>query len=437
MVKNVLTLTAATLAVAATVGCQKAQLLAPTQSTITVTAASRLLPSNGETDITAAVVEQAGTPVQNGTVVRFTTNLGRVDPVEVETRNGIAMTRFFANNSSGIARITATSGAATGGTNNSNVVEITVGTAAINTVSVRANPGSVGPTGGTVELIATVVGENGQPVPGVTVTFNADQGSLSASTAATDANGEARTRLTTNQQTVVSATAGNKTSTNVTVTQRSGPIVSISCATTAGGTTNCSAVQANASNNSATVVFTITRAPGSSTLRSATIDFGDGTSQALGNLAGGTATVTHTYTGPSGTTPRVYTATVHATDINNESQSASTTVVVTPRPAITPINVSLTATPDGNANAAGQRWTFTATATGGGEGATPNAPIESYRWNFGDGTSATTSGNTTAHVYEADVVPQRRTVTVTVRTTDGRTAEGRTEIIVDDFIPTP
>ena len=207
MVKNVLTLMAALAACAAAVGCDSAQLLAPTQSTITVTAASRLLPANGETEITAAVLEQAGTPVQNGTVVRFTTNLGRVDPVEAQTRNGVATTRFFASNNSGIARVTATSGAASGGSNNGNVVEITLGTAAINTVSVRANPGSIGPSGGTVELIATVVGENGQPVSGVTVTFNVDQGTLSASTAATNTSGEARTSLTTNQQTVVSATA--------------------------------------------------------------------------------------------------------------------------------------------------------------------------------------------------------------------------------------
>ena len=434
MVKKVFTLAVAALATIAAAGCEKAQLLAPTKSTITVTAASRLLPSNGETDVTAAVTEQSGTPVQNGTTVRFTTTLGRVDPVEVQTRNGLAMTRFFANNSSGVARITAISGAASGGTTNTNVVEITVGTAAINTVSVRANPGSIGPGGGTVELIATVVGENGQPVAGVIVTFNSDQGSLSASTAATTASGEARTTLTTSQQAVVSATAGTKTSTTVTVTQRAGPIVSIACAP-AAGTGNCAAVQAGATNNSATVLFTITRPTGSSALRTATIDFGDGSSQALGNLAGGTATVTHTYTGPSGTSPRVYTATVQATDINNESQATATTVIITPKPAlptITPINVAVSATA-GTATAGGQRWEFTATATGGGEGGTGNAPIESYSWDFGDGTSATTSGPTTAHVYDTAVTEQRRTVTVTARTADGRTATGRTEILVGKF----
>jgi hypothetical protein len=217
MVNKVLALTVAGTAALATLACEKAQLLAPTQSTITVSAASRLLPSNGETEVSAAVVEQAGTPVQNGTTVRFTTNLGRLDPVEAQTRNGVATTRFFGNNSSGVARITATSGAASGGTNNANVVEITVGAAGVNTITLRANPGSVGPNGGTVELIATVVGEDGQPLPGILVTFNADQGSLSSNTATTSASGEARTTLTANQQAVVSATAGTKTSGNVTV----------------------------------------------------------------------------------------------------------------------------------------------------------------------------------------------------------------------------
>jgi PKD repeat protein len=98
---------------------------------------------------------------------------------------------------------------------------------------------------------------------------------------------------------------------------------------------------------------------------------------------------------------------------------------------LTPINVTLAATA-GTATAAGQPFTFTAAVTGGGEG-TANAPIESYSWDFGDGTSATTSGNSTAHVYETSGTPQRYTVTVTVRTPDGRSSTGRTEIIVASF----
>ena len=423
MLKKVLALAAAGVAAFATVACEKAQLLAPTQSTITISAASRLLPSNGETEVTAAVVEQAGTPVQNGTTVRFTTNLGRVDPAEAQTRNGVATTRFFGNNSSGVARVTATSGAASGGTANGNVVEITVGTAAVNTVTLRANPGSIGPGGGSVELVATVVGENGQPLPGILVTFNADQGSLGSSAATTNASGEARTTLTTSQQAIVSATAGTKTSPNVTITQRAGPIVSITCVP-AAGTGNCASVAASATNNTATVLFTVTRPTGSSALRTATLDFGDGTSQALGNIGGGTATVTHTYAGPSGSSVAAYTATVQATDINGESQLTSTNVIVTPR---APLGVNLTGAANGNATTAGQQWTFTATVT------PSDTVVRSYEWDFGDGESATTTGNTTTHVYEAEATARRETVTVTVTTTDGREATGRTEIIIDDL----
>ena len=422
MVKKVLALTAAGAATLAALACDKAALLAPTESTITVTAASRLLPSDGETEVSAVVVEQAGTPVQNGTTVRFTTNLGRLDPLEAQTRNGVATTRFIANNSSGIARITASSGAASGGSANGNVVEITVGTAAVNTVTLRASPGSIGPSGGSVELIATVVGENGQPLPGIVVIFNADQGSLSSTTATTNAGGEARTTLTASQQAIVSATAGTKTSGNVTISQRAGPIVSISCTPASGTGSSCASVPASSTNNTATVLFTVTRPTGSSALRTATINFGDGTSQALGNIGGGTATVTHTYTGPSGSTAAAYTATVQATDINGESQSASTSVIVTPR---APLGVSLTGSAD-TATTAGQRWTFTATVT------PSDTAVQSYEWEFGDGESATTTSNTTTHVYETEASARRETVTVTVTTTDGREVTGRTEIIVDD-----
>ena len=90
-----------------------------------------------------------------------------------------------------------------------------------------------------------------------------------------------------------------------------------------------------------------------------------------------------------------------------------------------------TGTP-GAASASGQLWSFTAVVVGGGEGAT-TAAIESYAWDFDDGTTATTSGGTTAHVYETQATEQRRTVTVTVRTQDGRSATGRTEILVGKF----
>jgi hypothetical protein len=426
--------------VATAAACEKSQLLAPTSSTIILSASTRVLPTGGSTEVQAVVTEQSGTPVQNGTTVRFTTTLGSFDPVEAQTRNGIASTRFFAGPSSGVAEIRALSGGATGGTTGTgtgttatatNVIQITIGAAAVNTVTLRANPGSVGPSGGTVELIATVVGENGRALEGIAVTFTANQGSLSAATAITNTAGEARTNLTTSVETKVTATAGTKTSTpETTITVRTGPSISITCApasSTSG--TSCGAVQASSTGNTANVVFTITRpTTGSSTLRSVTLDFGDGSSQSLGNLAGGTAAITHTYSGPSGQTPVGYTATVQATDIDGEMASASVSVSVTPRPIPTPISVNLMATDAMQKTATSARWTFTATAKGGGDSTTsPDAPIESYTWDFGDGSSVVTSGNQTSHIY---TTAGHFTVTVTVRAQDGRTASAREEIIV-------
>lgn len=403
--------------------CDRVQLLAPTNSTITVSAPTRLLASGGSAEITAFVLEESGTPVQNGTTVRFSSTLGRVDPVESQTLNGLAFTMFFAGNSSGIAEVRATSGAAGGGTDNTNVVQLTIGAAAVNTVTLRANPGSVGPTGGSVELIATVVGEDGQVLPGVAVTFTSDQGTLSASIVTTDANGQARVTLTTSQEATASATAGITTSSNVTVTVRSGPIVTIAC-TPASGSGNCAAVQAASSSNTATVLFTITKAIGSSTLRTATIDFGDGTSQSLGNLAGGSATSTRTYDGPTGSNARSYTATVQVTDINGETAATSTEVIITPKAVPPQLIVTLSASTGTAVLGVGQPVTFTATVTPATDGADV---VSSYDWTFGDDTSATTNGNATTHVYTTNGT---KTATVEVTTTDGRTATARVEFIV-------
>ena len=433
--RDIFTYSALVLVVALLAACDKVPLLAPTGSAITLSANSLVVPTNGTTGLTAFVTESSGTPVQNGTTVRFTTTLGTVTPSETQTTNGIAVATFQAGASSGIAEVHAISGGAAGATTSSgsgttatsgtaNVVKITVGAAAVNTVTLRANPSTVGPNGGSVELIASVITESGAPVLSVPVTFNADQGTLTVQTVPTDVNGEARTVLTTAQKTNVTATAGTKTSTPATVVDvRAAPGVTITCAPAGGGTgASCANVQANPSNNTAAVTFTVTKGTNTSALRDATIDFGDGTTQGLGNLAGGPAVISHSYTGPSGSSPRGYTATVRATDVNNETTTASTNVTITPR---APLSVTLAGTVGtGTAN---KTVTFTATVkpdVGGADVA------QSFDWDFDfDGSfvaDATTSGNTTAHVYSSGT----HTAAVRVTTTDGRTATGQTEVSV-------
>src|SRR5258708_13324827 len=63
-----------------TVGCQKVPLLAPSGSTITITASTTALPVNGTTQLIAQVIEPPGTPPHPGTHLTFTTPLATCEP---------------------------------------------------------------------------------------------------------------------------------------------------------------------------------------------------------------------------------------------------------------------------------------------------------------------------------------------------------------------
>ena len=203
---------------------------------MTIDAQSRVVPTGGTTEVTATVIESSGTPVQNGTLVRFTTTLGRMDPVEAQTRNGIAVTTFIAGNDSGVAEVRATSGGAGGGSD-----DTTPPATALRRrrrrhdrpeQQRRADRGwqrrrrhrhpsresghrldqrrhGYADRDGRRPRVAVLL-------PGISVSFSANRGTLSSSSAVTDANGEARVTLTTNADTSVTATAGSKTSTPAT-----------------------------------------------------------------------------------------------------------------------------------------------------------------------------------------------------------------------------
>ena len=432
MTKRTATVSALVIVLAMFVGaCDKVPLLAPGGSAITLSANSSTVPTNGTVGLTAFVIESSGTPVQNGTTVRFTTTLGTVTPSEAQTTNGVAVATFNAGGNSGIATIHALSGGAGGGSGTTsggtgstttttstatNVVTITVGVAAVKTITVNASPTSVGPNGGSVAVTASVLDPNGGSLTGIPVTFSADHGGVDPGVAITDASGQATTMLTTSAETKVTASAGAASGT-ATVTLRAAPGVTIKCTPpTANGT--CAAVPASDATNTVTVTFEVAKGSGSSVLRDVTINFGDGTSQGLGTLSGGAATVGHSYSGSSNGTTATYSAVVTATDVDNERSTTSTIVNVTPRSALT---IDLAATQGTSVSGQGQTVSFTATVAGG--------VAQSFAWDFdGDGTvDATTSSNKTTRVYTAN---GRYTATVTVQTTDGRSATARTEFIV-------
>ena len=313
----------AVLVAIAAVACDTMPLTAPSGSALTISAGSTLVPTGGTTEIRAYVLEASGTAVQNGTTVHFSTNLGRVDPIDALTTNGYAVTTFMAGDSSGVADVSATSGGTgattpstdngsggttTPSTTNSNVVRITVGGAAATVVVLNASPSNVPPIGGTVTMIAAVLDANGNRLRNLPVTFSADRGTLSATVANTDSNGEARVQLTTNQETIVTARAGAATAA-ATFTVRVDDSIKVELANPAIGPTN-------------PLQLKITPARGTPVVN-VTVDFGDGDATNLGAISGETF-VTHRYQS-GGTYP------IRATQLNaNGSTNTATLVVIVP-----------------------------------------------------------------------------------------------------------
>lgn len=401
--------------------CDKMPLVAPTGTVITLFANNTVLPIDGSIEITAVAIEAGsapstgtgtgtgtgtstsagataaqGTPVHNGTVLTFTTTLGRIEPQEARTHNGQATVRLFAGGASGVATVRAFSGGAA-----SNELKLNVGAAAAKTVFVSSTPQTLSSAGGTAQISARVVDVNGTSLPGVPVTFTADNGTLSTSTAVTDANGVAITSLTTTRETKVTATVSGEVKAEFTVR--------VNTAFTLALTSSTSAPVQNQP-----VTFTVTPGGGTGTnvIRNVVVNFDDGDVANLGTITG-TTTVSHVFA-RSGT----YQVRAQGTDVNGEIVSAAAVVSVTEQ---LPLAVNLSAAPS-TARRGVDTVNFTATVSGG-------SPIR-YEWDFGDGTTAVTTGPTTAHFYPGTTPTGPVRVRVTVRANNAADGLAETTVII-------
>ena len=315
----------AVVAVLGVMACDTVPLTSPTGSTIALSIDRSILPLNGQATVRAVVTESSGTAVHNGTIVTFQPSIGTTNPVEAPTVNGIATTTFLAGSLSGTGFIHAFSGPARTGSGNasSGGVEVRIGAAAAGSISVSATPSSVSQSGGTVTITATVFDAASNPLPGVNVTFSSTTGTLSATSAITDANGVGRTQLVTTSTATVTATAGTATR-DIVVTASTAPTVTITAPDTAiAGTPvaiSVSASSGGAGNNTPRQIQTLT------------VDFGDGIVETRSNITG-SAAFTHTYQQARG-----YTITATAIDVAGNTGTASDAIVVTrsvPTPTLT------------------------------------------------------------------------------------------------------
>lgn len=302
--------------------CDKVPLTSPTGSTVTLTVSNTSIPINGTAQVLAAVVESAGTAVHDGTMVTFSGSFGTFTPAEAPTVAGVARTTFTGTGS-GTAKIGAFSGAA-----KATEIEVKVGAAATERVTVRTQPTSVPQAGGTVQVIAMVSDVGGNPLSTAPVSFTTDNGSLSSSSGVTDANGEVRVSLTTARASKVTAVSGAKTG-EFTVGIVAAPTVAITSSTTTPAV-------------GVAVTFSVTPTipTGGAPIQSVTVNFGDGNTRNLGNVTGQTAVV-NTYSSPG-----VYTVVATATDATGQSGNGSIAVNVQRlMPTVSITGLASTATP--------------------------------------------------------------------------------------------
>jgi hypothetical protein len=412
----------AVLALSLVAACDKVPLLAPSGSVITLFPAATNIPLNSSVDIVVTVIENgvattppatpapgtppttpttpsssgsagAGTPVQNGTLVSFTTTMGRIEPAEARTQNGQVRVKFISTGQSGVVTITAFSGGASGRLEN-----LRIGSAAAERLLVTATPQTLGPAGGNTVIAARVEDVSGGGLAGIPVAFTTDNGSLSSSAATTDANGIATVTLNTSRTSKVTANVAGKTAeVTINLNPRTG-------VTLAGPTTPVSA--------GVPATFTV-GVGATANLRDVTIDFGDGTSQSLGAISG-TTTIQHTYLAAN-----TYVVRAIATDASGFAEQVATSITILPGQ---PPAVTIAAS--NNNPGVGETVIFTATVAGA------TSTVLRYEWNFGANAvppGAETTGNRATASYLA---PGTKIITVRVIQATGPSGEGQTAIVV-------
>jgi hypothetical protein len=344
--------------------CDKVPLLAPTGSVITLIPEANGVALNSQISIVATVIENGvasagsgsggttsrtgnGTPVHDGTVVTFTTTIGRIEPSEARTHNGQVTVQLVTDTTSGLATITAYSGGAS-----AQITNLKVGSGPVKTIVVTSSPQQLGSSGGQAQVVANVTDTDGAPIGGIPVTFATDHGSLSPPIALTDNGGFAVTTLTTTATAKVTATIGAVTSTAATVT--------VSAFALAGFTASPAATSAGTP-----ITFTVTPTTGAN-ISNVRVDFGDGQSRSLGSISAA-QTIAHAYNSSG-----QFTATATVTDANGGTGSLSTTVI------IGSLQVTLSAS---GTQTVGSPITFTV----GGLG---TAQVDHFQWTFDDGTSS-------------------------------------------------
>lgn len=354
-------------------GCNQVDFVAPTGSTINMTAQPTGVDYGGASHLQVIGTRTGGAPLPDDTTVYFTVadNLGTVDPNPSYTKNGIATATFRAGGRSGDASVSASSGSATA----SAAEIIKIGDARATAVIVTASPTNLPAGGGRAQIKAVVTDEAGNQLSNIGVIFSTDHGTLvsGGSVKRTSENGAAFDTVIVETTTTTGLTSVTVTATTLNQTTGS---VTLEIGTGGGG---CSFVISPTDVVvNEPVIFTDTT-PDQGSIVSSDWDFGDGSH-------GSGRSVSHTYR-ITGTFTVIHTV---RNSKGGEQTCIQEVIVSAVSDEITcAFNVNLTEAKKG------QGITFDASGSTSSEG-----NIIRYEWSFGDGDTSTESDPITFHAYD-------------------------------------
>lgn len=169
-------------------GCKKVPMYAVEGAVLTITADKTILKTGGDrARLTLTGFNSDGEAMHDHTTVVFTATLGRVEPAEVELMGGRAVVEFISGDSAGVADIRARSGSITA---EPDPLQIIIGSAALETLSISASPSTLGPGGGNVQIRAFAFDINGNLLASIPLVLSATSGTFQSGTAVYYTNAE-------------------------------------------------------------------------------------------------------------------------------------------------------------------------------------------------------------------------------------------------------
>lgn len=183
-------------------GCDRPVPVAPEGSTLTITANPTKIQIFGQSRITILARKLDGTPVNGGTEITLSTNLGEIEELVETNSSGVALATLRGDGRVGTATVQAFSGAAGEAT-----IDIEVGSLAA-FMELTAQPSLIPRDGGTATLRAQAFDDDGAPLLGAFISFRSEIGTLASGGASqqTDESGAVTDTLTVTRNDISSLT---------------------------------------------------------------------------------------------------------------------------------------------------------------------------------------------------------------------------------------